>query len=141
MELAAQNKADLTIIHVEPLGVPLIAPLGFAPPIILPTGYFEAEKERSRAKSRWLGRLVRVAEERGVSATMEIVDAKDSIAEEVTRRANEDEADLIIIGAGDSGRLERLIRGSMSSAIEDRADCPVLVVRGDRRGGRPEMVA
>ena len=135
------NRADLTILHVEPLGIPLIAPLGFAPPAILPTGYFEAEEERSKVKSRWLARLVHVAEDRGVSATMDLVEAQDSIAEEVTRRANEEQADLIVIGAGDSGRLDRLIRGSMSSAIKDRADCPVLVVRGTRGGGRSEIVA
>jgi nucleotide-binding universal stress UspA family protein len=135
--LAAQNGAGLTILHVEPLGVPLIASLGFAPPIILPTGYFEGEEERARLKSRWLARLVHVAEQRGVSATMDLVDARDSIAEEVTRRADEEGADLIIIGAGESGRLERMVRGSMSSAIKDRADCPVLVVRGTRGGRAP----
>ena len=134
LRLAAVNRAELNILHVASLGVPMIPPIGFGPPLLLPPVYFEAERERNRRQSRWLARLVEIAEKRGVRATMDIIEASDSIAEEVTRRASEEEVDLVVVGSNEVGGLERLIRGSVSGSVTQKADCPVLVVRGTRAG-------
>ena len=57
------------------------------------------------------------------------------------RRAAELAADLVVVGTRDLGRLDRLLRGSVSAAVSERAPCSVLVVRSstrrDGRGGPP----
>jgi nucleotide-binding universal stress UspA family protein len=49
---------------------------------------------------------------------------------EAIRRAAEDEnADLIVVGANDKGFLDRLLHGSVSEDLARHAERPVLVVR------------
>lgn len=47
----------------------------------------------------------------------------------IDRRAQELEADLVVVGSRGLGRLDRLLLGSVSSALVQRAPCSVLVVR------------
>jgi nucleotide-binding universal stress UspA family protein len=139
IRLAATNRADLTILHVVPLGAPLlypVGPVGFGPPFPIPNAYFEAMRERTKRQSRWLSRLVEIAESRGVNATMDLIDAQDSIPREVANRASDEGADLVIVGSNDLGPLGRLIRGSVSASVMHEANCPVLVVRGSPGTGR-----
>ncbi len=132
IRLAGMNRAQLIIVHVEPTGVPLVAPMGLGPPVIVPRLYFEAERERKGRQTNWLARLVEVAEARGVRATMDVIDAQGSIAEEVTKRAYEEQVDLVVIAEEAPGLLARLVRGTLSAAITESAECPVLVARGPR---------
>jgi nucleotide-binding universal stress UspA family protein len=132
IRLALLNRAELAIIHVASLAIPPAGPPGLVPPLIVPSAYFQGERELSRRRLRWLERLVQVAEGRGVKAHMDLIAAQDSIVTELTRRASQEEADLVIVGTNDRKGLERFIRGSVSNAVSQRADCPVLVVRGNR---------
>ena len=55
----------------------------------------------------------------------------------ICRRAEELGADLVIAGSRGLGMLDRLLLGSVSSAVTQRAPCSVLVVReGPRREER-----
>jgi nucleotide-binding universal stress UspA family protein len=67
--------------------------------------------------------------------TAEPLPARGDPATAVTEAAAEGEVDLIVCGAGELGRLERLVSRSVSDRILRRADCDVLVVRSgpDRR--------
>jgi nucleotide-binding universal stress UspA family protein len=103
--------------------------MGFGVPVGLSIHNFEEERQMTRRLSRWLARLVDVAEERGVRATMDLIPADTSVAEEIKRRASEEGVDLVMVGTNGSTGLEGLLRGSISSAIVKQADCPVLVVR------------
>ncbi len=46
----------------------------------------------------------------------------------ILRVAAEDRCDLIIIGSRGHGQLAGLLLGSVSSAVTQRAECPVLIV-------------
>jgi len=129
IRLAALNGAELTIVHVVPPRIPIVPTNESGVMLPVPSYYFEAEKERMRRRSRWLARLVEAAEEQGVRASMDVVLANDPIAEEVARRAAEEEADLVVVGTNDKSALDRLISGSVSGAVMRKARCPVLVVR------------
>ena len=41
-----------------------------------------------------------------------------------------EDADLVVIGSRERGRIERLLFGSTAGEVVDHASCPVLVVRG-----------
>lgn len=50
-------------------------------------------------------------------------------ASEIVRVAHDD-VDIVILGARGHGALERMLLGSVSAEVVDRAPCPVLVARG-----------
>ena len=53
----------------------------------------------------------------------------DSVADSIVAFADLDEADLIVVGAGSHGRIIDMLRRSVSRAVADAAQCPVLIVR------------
>jgi nucleotide-binding universal stress UspA family protein len=129
VKLAATNHAELVVAHVEPVYLPVMAPFGFGTPITLSEHVSEIEVEERRRSSRWLSRLVGVAEERGISATSVLVPGQLSVAEELVRIASDAGADLIVTGTNDRSPLERFVLGSTSGTLLKLARCPVLVAR------------
>ncbi len=51
-------------------------------------------------------------------------------AEEITKVAGEEDADLVVVGSHGAGMAERALLGSTSERVVREAPCPVLVVRG-----------
>jgi nucleotide-binding universal stress UspA family protein len=47
----------------------------------------------------------------------------------INRRAQELDADLVVVGSRGLGMIDRLLLGSVSSAVAQRAPCSVLLVR------------
>jgi nucleotide-binding universal stress UspA family protein len=54
-------------------------------------------------------------------------------ADEICRLAEEQNAELIVIGSHGWGPVRRLLFGSVSDSVLHHAPCPVLVVRGSAR--------
>jgi nucleotide-binding universal stress UspA family protein len=52
---------------------------------------------------------------------------------EIVRQAEEWRADLVVLGARGLGKVKRFLLGSVSDAVARHAQCPVLVVKGQRR--------
>jgi nucleotide-binding universal stress UspA family protein len=61
--------------------------------------------------------------------------------EEIVRMAEEWPADLVVVGARGLTPLKRMMLGSVSTSLVRYAPCPVLVVKGRRRGLRTAVVA
>src|SRR5687767_5751411 len=51
-------------------------------------------------------------------------------AETVVALAEDQDADLVVVGSRRMGRVRRLIAGSVSEGVVHRASCPVLIVCG-----------
>jgi nucleotide-binding universal stress UspA family protein len=129
LTLAASNRADLEIVHVSVDTMPIVAPPAFGMPPPVPNSYFELQRKHEDRMSRWLARIVGLAEERGINTSLNVIRPDLSVAEEVTKKASHDGADLIVVGMNERSTLERLVYGSTSSAVIKHAECPVLVVR------------
>jgi nucleotide-binding universal stress UspA family protein len=127
--LAALNGADLSLVHVVTNEIPFMGPPAYGFMVALPRNFFDEQEQQEKRLSRWLERLAGAAEERGVSATVHLIHARASVAEEVAKKASDEEADLIVVGMNDRNALERLVLGSTSRAVIQRASCPVLVAR------------
>ena len=67
------------------------------------------------------------AAEAGVAGESEILEG--DAAEEILGLARLRDADLIVVGSRDLGRVAGAVLGSVSHAIVDNADRPVLVVK------------
>lgn len=65
----------------------------------------------------------------GVKVTSKIVKAEASVVNAICNTANDEKADLIIMGTTGMTGLKRILLGSISSGVVTYAHCPVLVVR------------
>lgn len=128
LNLAEVNHAQLVVAHVSPVFLPIMPPFGFGVPLTLSDHISEMEAEDKKRASRWLARLVDIAEERGIDATKALIIGQASVAEEIIHRAAEEGADLIVVGTHRRGTLEKFILGSTSGALLNQANCPVLIV-------------
>jgi nucleotide-binding universal stress UspA family protein len=102
---------------------PILTGYGYAPVAYVPE-LAEAEKEHAGNVAR---DAVDTAAEAGVRGTWEL--REGDAAEEICAAAAESGAALIVLGAHGWGTLQRLVFGSVSTAVLHHAQCPVLVVR------------
>jgi nucleotide-binding universal stress UspA family protein len=66
------------------------------------------------------------AKTEGVSLSTKILTGR--FAKGITREATEQSADLIVLGRGDRGRIERWLSRSVSERVSNRAPCAVTIV-------------
>ncbi len=97
--------------------------------------YVQSSQIRDELSSQ-LGRRLTVAADAvrrpGLEVTTTLAEGRP--ASEIVRRAAEDAIDLVVVGARGHGTLERMLLGSVSAEVVERAPCPVLVARGAATG-------
>lgn len=116
--LAHCYEAALTAIHVA---VPIQPADQWRP-----ASYLRAEDEARARGTAVLDAARALASGRvPLSAELEFGDP----AAVICRRASELDAELVVVGSRGLGAIDRLVLGSVSSAVTRRAPCSVLVVR------------
>ena len=105
---------------------------GFEGPVITEDQAAEEFQEASQAATEALDHLAHETTE--VTETRLVVDDAGP-ARGIVRIATEEHADLLVIGAHETGLLKRLFSGSVSDYVVHHAPCPVLVVRHDHGEG------
>jgi nucleotide-binding universal stress UspA family protein len=117
VELARRSDAAIEIVHVVEVAqeLPFVATYFDSD-----YGVFYANVDQHLTR-----RAARVAAA-GVTCTTKIVEG--SAALEITRRAREMEADLIVVGTHGRTGLAHVVLGSVAEQVVRRASCPVLTV-------------
>jgi nucleotide-binding universal stress UspA family protein len=133
-ELAARFDAPLLVVSVAHPALPAVGYSSY--------GYSNvvaelAEAERKRVKDL-LASVAEAAEAGGLHCST--VSADGFAVEEISRKASEYDAQLIVVGSHGWGAARRLFSGSVSTGLVHSAPCPVLVVRG-REQAREHAVA
>ncbi|HEX6272046.1 MAG TPA: universal stress protein [Polyangiaceae bacterium] len=133
-ELAAQQRpAEVHILNVMPLNLPLLAP-EFASNAVSASINEAAERLSAHVEKRALAfRASRADDARldGVKIVPHI--RTDSPAFEVAQLAADLEADLVVVGTHGRRALARVLVGSVAELTVRLAPCPVLVVRQKMR--------
>lgn len=92
--------------------------------------YVQSTEVRDRLASE-LGRQLEIAasaiRREGLSVRTRLLEGRS--ASEIVRLATQGDVDIVILGARGHGALERMLLGSVSAEVVDRAPCPVLVAR------------
>jgi len=117
--LAREHGADLIVLSV-------VDPNGLR----LPGGRFlrRMDQERARVEAGAQAIVLR-ARAVGVRATFLVWEGDP--AETILSASASEQADLIILGSHERGRLGRLVLGSISTRVSEDAECQVLVVPRD----------
>jgi nucleotide-binding universal stress UspA family protein len=132
-ELALQFGAELCLLHV----VPMIPDLPNAEALIH-EGKYE-DKLHSDAEER-LQRMAEDLAKREIHATTEVGTAND-VATEITRFAESENADLIVIASHGISGWKKFVLGSVAEKVVQVAPCAVLMLRAKKAEGEAGKAA
>jgi len=99
----------------------------------------ETATERDRLRERGAEAIDEIAElaaELGQPVSTRLVDGKPAV--QITRVADERDADLVVVGRQGATGLGRRLLGGVTEQVLHRSDVPVLVVPGEDHDGGPE---
>jgi nucleotide-binding universal stress UspA family protein len=122
-ELAQRLDAPLVVVSAVHAAFPAVGYGGY--------GYSNIVAELTQAEhqrvSQLLESVAELAEAEGIHCITVAVDG--FAVEEICGRADEYDAQLIVVGSHGWGAARRLLSGSVSTGLVHSAPCPVLVVR------------
>ena len=122
--LSSRFSAELVVVHVfSSPTVALSAASGMPGP-----DYRVMEDASKEAGQRVLDRGLQLASGGGAMPKGELIEAP-SVVEAIANYAENQKADLIVVGTRGMTGFRKLILGSVSSGLISHAHCPVLVAR------------
>lgn len=126
---AARRAVQAGVELARPSGaVTTFAYVCHGPPLLLGDPLYSRRVAADLAHARaTVGEAMACAAEAGVEGESEILEG--DAAEQILELARLRDADLIVVGSRDLGRVAGAVLGSVSHAIVDNADRPVLVVK------------
>lgn len=124
VRMAKAFEAKLCLVHVEPPD-PSFVGYDAGPQTVR-----DAVAEEFREEHRQLHALQKRVEEQGVTATSQFI--QGPTIEKILEEADEQEADMILVGSHGHGALYHLLMGSVSEGVLRKVACPVMVVPSPR---------
>jgi nucleotide-binding universal stress UspA family protein len=122
-ELARRFDTPLVVVSVVHAALPAVGYSSY--------GYSNVVAELNQAEHHRVTALLASVEEtadaEGIHCSTVAVDGL--VVEEICRKANEYDAQLIVVGSHGWGATRRFLSGSVSTGLVHSAPCPVLVVR------------
>ena len=86
------------------------------------------EEARTEAQ-KWFTEIIRNAEQKRIRIKSDIIDSLISVVAALVNYADQERADLIVIGTRGRSGINKMLLGSVASGVVTYAPCPVLVVR------------
>jgi nucleotide-binding universal stress UspA family protein len=125
-QLAGRLGRRLVMVHVAE---PVLTPYAHAAPFggMSPAGALAVEEQTAGQREAGAHLLDRAAGAAGIEDAEQRV-AIGAAAERLAEIADEEEAELIVVGSRGRGALKAAFLGSVSSALVGIAGCPVLIV-------------
>jgi nucleotide-binding universal stress UspA family protein len=123
IELANCNSAELiaiTVLHKS------LSSYGLAPA----PNDTELDKEKRALKAKeWFEKVTHEAESNHINFRTELVDTQLSIESAIVEYAEEEKADLIVMGTRGLSGFKRLLLGSVALGVATYSTCPVLIIK------------
>lgn len=120
IEIAIAMKGKLWLIHVSDPN-PFFVGYEVEPPSMRAQREDELQRERSELEA-----MTRQVQSQGIEAQAELL--LGAPIPSIIEKAEEIEADMIIIGKEDHGFFYKTFMGSTSEGVVSKASCPVLVI-------------
>jgi nucleotide-binding universal stress UspA family protein len=123
---ALERAASLAEAFESRVLVTSVAPLHYSTPRLTLT--VKERGEGIAAREEDMQQAQAILQERGIAA--ESVPAMGNPAPTIAKLAQDNDVDLIVVGARELGALQRLLRQSVSQEVSRKARCDVLIVHG-----------
>jgi nucleotide-binding universal stress UspA family protein len=88
-----------------------------------------SQRNRTERARRAIGQAISVLDHTSLKVSAEVIGG--TIARQIIERAGSWNADLIVLGTHDRRGLKRLLLGSISTSVANRAHCSVRIIRQD----------
>jgi len=128
VDMAEKFKAQLFVLNVF-RGYPEYMTLFPSAPSPSGEAIQSYETNARKAALEVVGRVVSMAERKGVKTKPHTSEAVGSVVQAITDYAANEKIDLIVMGTRGMGGFKKMLLGSVSSGVVTHAQCPVLVVR------------
>ena len=127
LKMAKKYDSEVAVVHVVNIE-PNLQLLGIYRPSYPDTIRKNLEEARAEAQ-KWLSEIIRDAEQRKVRIKTDVIDSPLSVVATLVNYADQEKADLIVIGTRGRSGISKMLLGSVASGVVTYAPCPVLVVR------------
>ena len=127
VKMAEKYGSQLAVVHVINIDQNIqllgIYRLSYPDPI-------KKKIEEARAEAqKWFTEITKNAEPRNVRVKTEIIDSPMSVVSTIVNYAEEEKADLIVIGTRGRSGISKMLLGSVASGVVSYAPCPVVVLK------------
>lgn len=127
IKMAEKYNAEVALVHVVNLDQALqmlgIYRLSYPDPI-------KKKIEEGRAEAeKWFTEIIRNAQQRRVRIKTDVIDSPMSIVGALLNYAEQEKADMIIIGTRGRSGISKMLLGSVASGVVTYAPCPVVVIK------------
>ena len=131
VNMAKRRKAKLVAVHVMHLPAYALTPTpieGMPTHMVTPIPVTISNEERKMAEN-YLNKVKKMAKRAKVKIETKIIEDQPSIVHAITKIAEKEGCDLIVMGTKGRTGIKRFLLGSVASGVLTYAPCPVLVVR------------
>lgn len=127
IKMAERYSSEVALVHVVNLDQNLqllgIYRLSYPDPIQKKVQEAQAEAQK------WFTEIIRTAEQRKIRIKTDVIDSPLSVVAALVNYADQERANLIVIGTRGRSGISKMLLGSVASGVVIYAPCPVLVVR------------
>lgn len=133
--LGTKFRARLTVLHI--LDVP-VTPYSSDQPVEVEIRNIDSAARTEGEKM--VSSAAALAKEMGIERiTEKVIKSMGSVSDGITEYAKENGMDIIVVGTRGSGRIKKLLVGSIATGVVNSAPCSVVVVREQRHPGSQEV--
>lgn len=127
IKMAEKYNAEVALVHVVNLDQALqmlgIYRLSYPEPI-------KKKIEEGRAEAeKWFTEIIRNAQQRRVRIKTDVIDSPMSIVGALLNYAEQEKADMFVIGTRGRSGISKMLLGSVASGVVMYAPCPVVVIK------------
>jgi nucleotide-binding universal stress UspA family protein len=127
LKIAEKYDSEVTVVHVVNID-PNLQLLGIYRLSYPDTIKKTVEEARTEAQ-KWFTEIIRTAEQKRIRIKTDVIDSPISVVAALVNYADQERADLIVIGTKGRSGISKMLLGSVASGVVTYAPCPVLVVR------------
>jgi len=127
IKMAEKYSAEVALVHVVNLdqALQMLGIYRLSYPDLI-----KKKIEEGRAESeKWFTEIIRNAQQRRVRIKTDVIDSPMSIVGALLNYAEQEKADMIIIGTRGRSGISKMLLGSVASGVVTYAPCPVVVIK------------
>lgn len=131
VDMAKRRKANLVAVHVMHLPAYALThtPIEGMPTHMVTSISVTISVGERKIAENYLNKVKKMAKRGKVKIETKIIEDQPSIVHAITKIAEKEGCDLIVIGTKGRTGIKRFLLGSVASGVVTYAPCPVLVIR------------